>query len=108
MARELHVGETYFTLIYADDRRTLPIVETFVYIGRDQRDPDGAVEHMFQFARSYHQDGDWNQMTMSTRSEYTEPPVISFDAREIDNVVDVSGLIEALTPLRHRRRSDAS
>jgi len=106
MARELHVGETYFTLLYADERHTLPVVETFVYIGQDQRDPDGAVEHMFQFARSYHQGGDWNQMTMSQRNEYTEPPVVTFDAGGLDAVVDVAGLIEALAPLRQRRRKD--
>jgi hypothetical protein len=107
MARELHVGETYFTLFYADERHTLPIVETFVYIGTDRRDPDGAREHMFQVARSYHQGGDWNQMTMSQRNEYTEPPVISLDAGGLGAVVDVAGLIEALAPLRQRRRKDA-
>ena len=107
MARELRVGDTCFTLIYADEERTLPIVETFVYIGSAERETDGATEHMFQFAGSYHQDGDWNQMTMSQRNEYTEPPVITFDAKAAGDVVDVAGLIEALSPLRSRRRADA-
>jgi hypothetical protein len=98
-AENLQAGKTYFVLFYADGRREKPVVETFVYIGSDFRPAEAGAhdtQYQFQFARSFYQQGDWNQMTMDERDEYVEAPVVTFDAKSLAHVFDHAGLVEEL------------
>ena len=97
---ELVVGETYFSACYADPERHHPNFQTLVYLGRD--DAGSESWHMFQYAASYHSDGNWNQMTEKQREDFGDPPVVSFEAAHIDPIVDAEGLIEELAKWHSR------
>ena len=94
------VGETYFSAFYADPKRHHPIFKTLVYLGPD--DSESELWHMFQYAESYHSDGNWNQMSKERREEFDEPPVVSYEAAHIDPIVDAEGLIEELAKWHSR------
>jgi len=54
-ASELGEGETYFSVQYADPQMLIPVVGTWVYVGRGL-DPDDADNHYyFQDVESYRQ-----------------------------------------------------
>jgi len=98
-AENLQAGKTYFVLFYADGRREKPVVETFVYIGSDLRPAEADAhdaQYQFQFARSFYQHGDWNQMTMDERDEYVDAPVVAFDTKSLAHVFDPAGLVDEL------------
>lgn len=97
-AANLQPGKTYFALFHADGRRDQPIVETYVFIGTEEREEDGVAqtEYLFQFARSYYQHGDWNRMTMDERDEYVDPPIVTFDAESVRAIHDAAALAEEL------------
>jgi hypothetical protein len=103
--RALEVGNTYFTVFYPDEKLQSPVVETFVYLGADIRDngESRTTEHIFQNARSYHQHGNWNQMTQDERAEYEIAPLLVLDAESLDPVVDIAGLIGEITQSLKRR-----
>ena len=85
--RTLVIGNTYFTVFYADQGCRVPVVETYVYLGSEQR------EHVFQTARSFHQRGNWNEMTEVERAAFDPAPVLTFDPESLEPVVDISGLV---------------
>jgi hypothetical protein len=96
--RTLEVGETYFSVFYMDEELKIPVVETLVYLGADMADgPDGRQRaHLFQFAGSFHSDGNWNEMSDEERAEFPEPPVMAFGDSDCEYVVDAEGLIAEL------------
>jgi hypothetical protein len=94
----LQHGQAYFALFYAENRRDRPIVETFVFIGSDFRPDDTRHDtvYIFQLARSFYQQGDWNQMTMDERDQYTDAPVVTFDAQGLAAIHDAASLAAEL------------
>jgi hypothetical protein len=94
----LSIGETYFSLFFMDEALRLPVVETLVYLGPDLIEVEGgsAPGHLFQYASSYHSDGNWNDMTDEEREQFEEPPVIAYEEAHLDPVVDADGLVEEL------------
>jgi hypothetical protein len=98
----LEVGETYFSVFYADQKLLHPIFETLIYLGPDSSSQEPA--HLFQYAKSFHSDGNWNEMTPAQRAEFDEPPTTSFEAAHIDPVVDAEGLIEELAKWHSRAK----
>ena len=101
MPREvgLEVGETYFSIFYADEALLHPIFETLVYLGPEMIDDEGAGPvpgHLFQYASSFHSDGNWKEMTDIEREAFDEPPVVTYEDAHIDPVVDAEGLIGEL------------
>jgi hypothetical protein len=86
-AQALEIGNTYFTVFYADQKLRFPVVETYIYLG-----PEGE-DHIFQTARSFHQRGNWNEMTESERAEFEGAPILVLDSASLDPVVAISGLI---------------
>ncbi|HET9652964.1 MAG TPA: hypothetical protein VFP36_12265 [Usitatibacter sp.] len=97
-AEALQPGRTYFALFHADGRRDQPIVETYVFIGTDEREDEGIAqtEYVFQLARSYYQHGDWNRMTMDERDEYVDAPIVTFDVKSLRAIHDAAALTEEL------------
>lgn len=105
-AEAFAVGSTYFSVFYMDEQLTIPVVETLVYLGTDVTDGPGGPRHahLFQFAGSYHSDGNWNEMTDAERQDFAEPPVLAFDEADREHVVDAEGLIRELREWQARRR----
>jgi hypothetical protein len=106
MARpeDLQIGKTYFTVFYADREFRKPVIETWIYIGTEAEEEAGelAIEYQFQQARSYHQEGNWNELSPSQRDECDMVPLLNFDAASLDPVVDIAGLIEELKDVRDK------
>ena len=106
-ADPLEVGATYFSVFYMDEELTVPVVETFVYLGAELgNSPDGPQRtHLFQFAGSFHSDGNWNDMSAEDRADFAEPPVLAFADADRDHVLDGEGLIEELREWQQRRKT---
>ena len=97
-------GATYFSVFYMDEALTTPVVETLVYLGPELADGPGGPRrmHLFQFAGSFHSDGNWNEMTDEDRAQFAEPPILAFEDSDRDHVVDAEGLIRELQEWRER------
>jgi hypothetical protein len=102
----LEPGKTYFSLFYIDEQRRFPIVDTLIYLGQDVIEGErGMVPgHLFQYAASYHSDGNWNEMSDEEREQFDEPPVIAFEDAHQEAVMDAEGLVKALGDWRERTR----
>ncbi|MDJ0941027.1 MAG: hypothetical protein QNJ00_14800 [Woeseiaceae bacterium] len=81
---EIGVGRTYFHAAFYDDALTVPRIDTYVYVGRD--DTDGT--HLFQDAYSY--------LETQKGREPDDGYLISFADGEIEWIFDVKGLVEWL------------
>ncbi|HZZ91028.1 MAG TPA: hypothetical protein VFE23_00605 [Usitatibacter sp.] len=95
-AQALEIGTTYFTIFYADQKLRFPVVETYIYLGRDGPD------HVFQTARSFHQRGNWNKMTAADRAEFEVSPLFVLDSESLDPIVDISGLVTEMNDTLER------
>ena len=102
----LQIGETYFSVFFADEALCRPLVETLVYLGPENLDGDASSVpgHLFQHAESFWRDGNWKDMTDAEREVFDEAPVVTFEAEHIDPIVDADGLIEALAKWKARIR----
>jgi hypothetical protein len=102
-ALTLEVGKTYFSVFYADEKLLHPVFETLIYLGPEiGEDEKSASLHLFQYAESFHSDGNWKDMTADERQEFAEPPLITYEAAHIDPIVDADGLIEELAKWKAR------
>ena len=99
----LVVGQTYFSVFYSDQKLTIPEIESLVYLGPDQTDT-GAPLHLFQRAWSFHNEGNWNEMSPEDQREYDEPPLLSFAAGEMEPICDADGLLKELEAWRARMK----
>ncbi|QJR09227.1 hypothetical protein DSM104443_00264 [Usitatibacter rugosus] len=92
------IGRTYFVIRYMDEQLLQPIVETLVYLGPDTLDGESwpTPGHLFQFAASYHRDGNWNELPEAEQYEYPEPPIVSFSHEHREYVLDTEGLVAEL------------
>jgi hypothetical protein len=50
---QLLIGDTYFSVTYADEDMTIPLVETMTYIGKNLGDHDDTDTLYFQDVESY-------------------------------------------------------
>ncbi|APV48886.1 hypothetical protein BWI17_03830 [Betaproteobacteria bacterium GR16-43] len=101
----MQAGETYFSLMYADEKLTLPHIETLIYLGETEMDePDRVRVHLFQYAESFHIDGNWKQMSEETRATYEEVPLVFFELDNVEPICDGDGLIQQLQSWRERSR----
>jgi hypothetical protein len=102
----LEIGKTYFSVFYADERLHHPVFETLIYLGPEtfEREHGGVPGHLFQYAESFHSDGNWKEMSAAQRDTFEEAPVVTFEAAHLDPIVDSDGLIEELTKWQARIR----
>jgi hypothetical protein len=89
--------------MYADEDLSLPEIETLIYLGRTKTD-DAAPIHLFQRAWSYHNEGDWDQMSQEQRAEYEEIPLVYFPVGSVEPICDGAELIERLTKWQSRKK----
>ena len=101
--RALEIGRTYFSLMYADDKLAIPLIDTLIYLGPDQTDSGDSI-HLFQHAWSHHNEGNWNQMSPEQQQEYEEAPLVSFPVGNIEPICDGDELLEQLSQWRSRSK----
>lgn len=94
---------TYFSVFYADEKLLHPVFETLIYLGLEVGEDETSPSlHLFQYAESFHSDGNWKEMTSDERQAFEEPPLITYEALHIDPIVDADGLIEELAQWKAR------
>jgi hypothetical protein len=99
----LEVGKTYFSVFYADEQLLHPVFETLIYLGPEiGEDKKSNSLHLFQYAESFHSDGNWKEMSSDERQVFDEPPLITYEAAHIEPIVDVDGLLEELAQWKAR------
>ena len=94
-------GGTYFSLMYADEQLKVPEIETLVYLGPTKTD-DGEPIHLFQRAWSFHNQGNWDEMSQEDQAEYEETPLLSFPVGNIEPICDGAELLEQLAEWHSR------
>ena len=101
----LVVGEAYYRLRFADPDMTMPAVDPVVYIGMDvfpDEDPDASNTHYFQDALSHRICGSAVGDAFRPHPDI-EALIYPVDPEEIgDNLLDLDGVIAALTEARQR------
>ncbi|MEO1204454.1 MAG: hypothetical protein AAFX10_17245 [Pseudomonadota bacterium] len=80
---ELQVGQHYFYAMFYDDELSVPSIETFVYIGRDE---DGSFA--FQDAESY--------LAHQRSEDDVQGALFAFPEGKLDGIVDKRRLIQWL------------
>ena len=81
--KALVIGNTYFSLMYADRHLLIPEIQTLVYLGRSQTDA-GIPIHLFQHGWSYHNDGNWEKMYPERKQQFDEVPLFFFEVGNFD------------------------
>ena len=77
---ELEVGETYFALNYVDSEMLIPLIGTWVFIGRDL-EPDDVDQVYFQDIESYNEGAtyDWETEEWSVPINFVVAKIVKFD-----------------------------
>jgi hypothetical protein len=96
--QSLEIGKIYFSLLYLDENLAIPEIQTLVYLGRVQTDSIDSPKtiHLFQFADSYFSDGNWNELSVETKKEFNETPLMFFELGNIDLLFDRDTLFQEL------------
>jgi hypothetical protein len=97
-ADNLRSGEVYFSVSYVDEDLLIPVVETFVFLGRDfyKEDVDSLF---FQRAESYFAGGPRG---------HDADGLLAAAPEELNNMFELSGAVDALARCaeRWKRRSE--
>lgn len=57
MTREFNAGEVYFRVTYAERSMSYPLIESFVFVGKNLSEEDSEDTWYFQFADSFSKAG---------------------------------------------------
>src|SRR5262245_10807000 len=96
---ELNEGECYFQIGYSDTVHDIPIIETWIYVGKNlRREPDGSDHWYFQDADSYIKHGSFVGL-----SDDVESDVVVADLDAVRNFHDFDSLREALAILKPQK-----
>jgi hypothetical protein len=93
------IGEVYYCIKYAEAGRKYPLIDSFVYVGKNLSEEDTEGTWYFQFADSYVKDG--SILTDGSRNRR----VSCLAARELSDMLDERQLVEHLAAARQRRLS---
>jgi hypothetical protein len=97
MADQLVVGELYFRIKYAEAGSKYPLIESFVYVGKNLSEEDSEDTWYFQFADSYAKHGSILETPGGDRR------VSCLAERELGEMLDDKQLLEELDAARRRR-----
>ena len=97
MTGRFTVGELYFRVKYAEAAKRYPLVESFVYVGKNLSDEDTEDTWYFQFADSYAKHGSILEGSGGDRR------VSCLLARELGDMLDDAQLPGELAAARNRR-----
>jgi hypothetical protein len=97
------VGEVYFRVKYAEPARKYPLIESFVFVGRNLSDEDTEDTRYFQFGASFAKHGS------ILKSSGGDRRVACLTANELlGDMLDDRRLLKELSAARSRRHSDPS
>jgi hypothetical protein len=99
MADQFIVGEVYFRVTYPGPSLKYPLVESFVFVGKNLSDEDTEETWYFQFADSYAKSGS------IVGSSGGDRRVACVSRNELHEMFDEEQLLEKLRAARQRRRS---
>jgi len=91
------VGEVYFRIKYAEPLRKYPLIDSFVFVGKNLSDEDLEDTWYFQFADSFAKDGSILQGPGGDRR------VSCLTFSEIEEMRDEKQLLAELSSARNRR-----
>jgi hypothetical protein len=95
--RNLREGDLYFRLTFSDPEMRYPQIETFVFVGKNLSDEDTEDTWYFQFSSDYAANG-------SVRRGAPEGQRVSLaTARDLDDMLDLDGLVQELEAAGGRR-----
>jgi len=97
MTERFIVGEVYFRAKYTDRARRFPLLESFVFIGKNLSDEDTEDVWYFQFADSFAKHGSILETSGGDRR------VACVTANELADMLDDRGLLAELSAARRRR-----
>lgn len=97
MSDRFTVGELYFRIKYAEPARRYPLIDSFVYVGKNLSDEDTEDTWYFQFADSYAKGG---SILASGGGDRRVSCVV---ARELGDMLDEKQLLGELGAARSRR-----
>jgi hypothetical protein len=94
--QDLREGESYFRVTYCDTKSDIPLIETWIYVGKDLLEGDGPRE-----AKWYFQDPDSyiNQGHFLQLSKGQEHRFFATDAGVVETFFNFAGLRNALACL---------
>ena len=95
-------GQVYFRVTYPDGSMSIPLIETFVFIGKNLSEEDQEETWYFEFAEDYVFLG--NAVT----SDKQGIRVCALSASELDSMDDISGLATELEAANERRTNGLS
>jgi hypothetical protein len=91
------IGEVYFRIKYAEPGRKYPLIDSFVYVGKNLSDEDVEDTWYFQFADSYAKHGSILAGSGGDRR------VSCLVGRDLGDMLDDQQLLERLAVVRQRR-----
>ena len=92
-------GEVFFRVTYPDAARSIPQIQSFVYVGKNLSDEDTEETWYFQFADSYAKHGS----IVASGKGGEDRRVTLATARDLSDMLDTEGLLEALRLAAHKR-----
>jgi len=102
--RELVSGTAYFLVSYFEPGANIPIVDTYVYLGRSAYEQDGESAYIFQNASSFMELGDYANLDESSHPESSIDHLLSFSADSVVGVADIDGLMVLISGLAKRMK----
>jgi hypothetical protein len=97
MSDRFTVGELYFRVKYGEPAKQYPLIESFVYVGKNLSDEDTEDTWYFQFADSYGKHGSILEGSGGDRR------VSCLFARDLGDMLDDKRLLVELGAARNRR-----
>lgn len=95
-------GEVYYRLTFPDVSLRYPSVETFVFLGKNLSGDDNEDTWYFQFANDYGRFGS------VLETEQGDRRVCCVSGQDVSDLLDMTGLIDALKGAAERRCSKRS
>jgi len=102
MSTDFVEGEVYFRLTYPGPSLNYPLIETFVFVGKNLSDEDKEDTWYFQFADSYAESGS------VVGSSGGDRRVVCASAKDVSDMVDEGELHDKLIAARNRRAKRGS
>jgi hypothetical protein len=94
------VGQVYFEVKYSERCRKYPLIETFVFLGKNLSDEDAEETWYFQYAQSFAKDG-----SVLTGSE-GDRRVACLTKKDLVEMFTEEQLFEKLKAARQRRSEE--
>jgi hypothetical protein len=106
--RELRAGQPYYQITYADPDLTVPGVTPLIFIGvnvLDQKSSQPDTEYTFQDTVSFRRFGSVAEYRGAANLAEEGLTVYTFNEKDLQDLTDLAGAIQALTEAQARAQS---